>query len=288
MESFAVVIPGGLMANGSRYQDAELRPITGADEVFLMDARETHPPAQLVTALLSKCLIRLGPYDKIDEEIVRSLIVGDRESLLLNLQRITWGELMECVLNCPNPECREKMDLNLKVSDLLVPPYPEIRDVYEIVLSDNGNSCKIQFRLLRGSDQEAAADLAHRDLNAAANLLINRCLVSREGECRDNSGILTLEFAQKISSLMADLDRQALMTLNFSCPFCRMEIATNFDIASYLFREIESRKKSLYREVHTLAFHYHWSEAEIMSLTPKKRYTYLQLLDQELANGGRM
>jgi hypothetical protein len=195
---------------------------------------------------------------------------------------------MECILNCPNPECREKIELNMKVGDLLVPPYPEIKDVYETVLSHNVKSCKVQFRLLRGADQEAAAALAHKDLNAATDLLINRCIVSKEGECQENRGFLPMALAQQISELMADLDRQALMTLNFSCPFCRRDISTNFDIASYLFGEIENRKKSLYREVHTLAFHYHWSETEIMSMTPKKRYLYLQLLEEELTDGGRV
>jgi hypothetical protein len=45
--------------------------------------------------------------------------------------------------------------------------------------------------------------------------------------------------------------------------------------------------KHLYREVHLLAFFYHWSEAEIMGMTAKKRHLYLDLLTEALTEEGR-
>ncbi|HEX7048849.1 MAG TPA: hypothetical protein VF188_01455 [Longimicrobiales bacterium] len=43
---------------------------------------------------------------------------------------------------------------------------------------------------------------------------------------------------------------------------------------------------ALYREVHHLAFHYHWSEAEILAMTRSKRQRYLSLLAQHLEAAG--
>ena len=43
----------------------------------------------------------------------------------------------------------------------------------------------------------------------------------------------------------------------------------------------------LYKDIHLLAFYYHWSENEIMSMTIKKRKKYIQLLNEELNETGR-
>jgi len=43
----------------------------------------------------------------------------------------------------------------------------------------------------------------------------------------------------------------------------------------------------LYRDVHYLALHYHWSEDEIMSMTISKRKRYIEILEDELREGGK-
>src|SRR5207302_1668287 len=83
--------------------------------------------------------------------------------LLLHLRRLTAGDRMPCVLACPSPDCGARLDLDLKVSDLLVPPYHEAREGYEARMGDGAGACHVRFRLPNGSDQEAAADLARTD-----------------------------------------------------------------------------------------------------------------------------
>lgn len=39
---------------------------------------------------------------------------------------------------------------------------------------------------------------------------------------------------------------------------------------------------ALFRQVHTLALHYHWSQAEILGLSRACRLRYLALLDEYL------
>jgi hypothetical protein len=43
----------------------------------------------------------------------------------------------------------------------------------------------------------------------------------------------------------------------------------------------------LYRDVHYLALHYHWSENEIMCMTTSKRKQYIDLLEDELRERGK-
>ncbi len=48
--------------------------------------------------------------------------------------------------------------------------------------------------------------------------------------------------------------------------------------ADLLFRELAEHGDRLYREVHHLALHYHWSERDILALPHGKRRRYLALL----------
>jgi hypothetical protein len=40
--------------------------------------------------------------------------------------------------------------------------------------------------------------------------------------------------------------------------------------------------ENIYREVHMLAFYYHWSESDILGMNQRKRGRYLELLDETL------
>ena len=48
------------------------------------------------------------------------------------------------------------------------------------------------------------------------------------------------------------------------------------DIVSFLWSEISSLAKRHLREVHTLAWAYGWSEADILAMSPARRQFYLE------------
>jgi hypothetical protein len=77
---------------------------------------------------------------------------------------------------------------------------------------------------------------------------------------------------------MAELDPQAETALHLTCPACQHSFTTVFDIGDYFFRELRAREVHRYQEVHQLALAYHWSETEILSMSPRKRQIYLDLL----------
>ncbi len=92
------------------------------------------------------------------------------------------------------------------------------------------------------------------------------------------------ELAQQISERMGELDPQAEIVLQLQCPSCRHHFTTAFDSGEYFFRELSARQDRRYREVHQLAFAYHWSEADILSMSPRKRQRYLDLLAENLVS----
>src|SRR5262249_51422568 len=149
------------------------------------------------------------------EETARSLTVGDREALLLHLRRRTLGERLQCVLRCPAPDCGEKMDLELPVGDMLLPPYADSRPWHETTVGENGASYAVRFRLPTGADQEAAAVLARRDPGAAAEQLLHRCVerVAPAGEPDAAMEAWPSAVAEQIPAQMAALDPQAELEL---------------------------------------------------------------------------
>ena len=282
LDQISVTLPRGLWLEGSRFQEAEVRPLTGRDEAWLLDGSEFLLPAQWTTALLSRCVIRLGPLSPVSAETVRSLAVGDREALTLHLRRLTLGNRLQCVLRCPRAECNEPLDLELDIGELLQPPYPDPRPFYEVTIGENGAAYKVKFRLPTGGDQEEAASLARQDPGAGAEVLLRRCLELVSGEGHEPVDALPAALVEQISEMMAELDPQSELKLNLTCPVCGHFFSTIFDTASYFFQELAGRSKHLYREVHQLAFYYHWGEAEIMGMTARKRQRYLEFLAEAL------
>jgi hypothetical protein len=86
----------------------------------------------------------------------------------------------------------------------------------------------------------------------------------------------------QLSATMSKLDPQAELILNTTCPVCCCEFSTELDFSHYFFDELHNRSRHIYREVHKLAFHYHWNENDIMTMTPTRRRLYLNLLAEEM------
>ena len=276
--------------NGSWQRTVWLRPLSGWDEAFLIEDARLLLPAERTTALLQRVLEDRGTGEPVTSEFVRELSIGDREALLLHLRRLTLGEKISCVLSCPQPTCGEQMDLDLKVSDLLLPPgtLPP-QEEYETVVEGEGKSYRVRFRMPNGGDQEAAAALATRDYDAAVSLLYRRCVKSSvllAGE-DDTQLELTLEAKRALQQVMSGLDEQAEVLLNLTCPACKLSFVLPFDTGDYFYRELTRRGDNIYREVHLLALHYHWSEAEIMNMSRQRRRLYLGMLADSLNSGRR-
>ena len=277
-----VTLPGGLWVGDACQREAELRPLTGTDEAILLDKGTNLSPAQRTTMQITSCLIRLGSIDPVTPSIARSLTVGDREALLLHLRRLTFGDKMQCILNCPSPTCREKMEIDLKVSDLLIPPYADTKAVHETTVTQNNATYRVTFHLPTGGDQEEAGTVAMTSPEAAVDLLIRRCVEKVTTELGEIAELQLPLVADQLSREMFELDPQAELKLDVTCPYCGHSCCAFLDASTFLSQELVAASKHLFKEVHLLAFYYHWSENEILSLTPTRRHRYLDLLDDEL------
>jgi hypothetical protein len=272
-----VTLSHGCLSGRERHRVATVRALTGADEIAIATL-ETSSAAARVTALLARAVERLGPIQPVGSDVTATLTVGDREALVLHVRRLTLGDRLACMIRCP--QCREPMDLDLRVSDLLLPSTPDEPVEHELDLDDGGTAYHVSFRLPTGADLEDAATVAARDgIAEAARRILRRCVA--RVTCGGDTVSLPSRLERVVSTAMASRDPQAELMLRPLCPSCGAHFEALLDAASFLFDEIGARVRTLFGEVHLLARHYHWSEAEILSLSPARRHAYLSLIGEE-------
>jgi hypothetical protein len=229
-------------------------------------------PSERGTVLLARCL-------EAGDRIAPMLTVGDREALLLNLRLLTLGDTINAVLRCPAASCGEPMDLSLAVSTLLLPPYLDSRATYDITVDVDGRACEATFRLPTAADLDCAAPLARTDPDRAATGILRRCVLrARAGGVTVQPDDLPVAAQDAISEAMAEYDPQAELNLDLCCPACGFSFSALFDAAAFFLNELEQLGAQLLADVHTLALHYHWSEAEIRRMPVSRRKKYLAML----------
>jgi hypothetical protein len=285
MDAVEVKLPGGVKVGEQWYRCAWLRPISGREEEFLLLEGKYLSAAARTTQLLTRCLLRVGAVEPVAAELVRRLSTGDREALLLHIRRLTLGERISCLLSCAN--CKKKMDLDLQIEELLLPPYAHSQETHEVDISDGANSYRVRFRVPNGEDQEAVASAAERSVNAAAELVLGRCIERVESADKEKLSDLPDVVLRELPAKMAVLDPQAEILLDLTCPECAAAFVVPFDAGDYFIRELALHERELYREVHALSLHYHWSEDAALGLSRRKRQTYFELLADDLMRGGR-
>ncbi len=295
MDQTTVRLPGGWWDPSGRLQrDAVLTVLTGRDEEQLsqLGRQET---ASLVTQVLSRCVRRLGDVSPVPAGVVRELLVADRDYLLLRLRQATFGDRIRADLFCPWAECGERMSVDFSIDELPVRESARKGPVYEMTLSPMALAGsagagdlaggEVAFRLPTGADQEELSGLLASDEARALTLLLARCIERLGARATPDadavaglSGLARAEIEAEMLRAAPAVERE----IETACAECRRAFTTPVDLRRFFFGELRTDNELLYREVHYLAYHYHWSEAEIMAMPRTKRALYLDVLSGEI------
>ena len=141
------------------------------------------------------------------------------------------------------------------------------------------------FRLPNGGDQEILSPLIYENEAKALTMLLTRC-IKAIGTYEDPGYELVSKLSplarMEIEKKMEEIAPKVQLTLTAHCPECNREFEVPFDIQDFFFGELRTSMDLLYREVHYLAYHYHWSEKEIMEMPRDKRRRYIEVLADEI------
>ncbi|RZU35934.1 hypothetical protein EV284_3417 [Streptomyces sp. BK022] len=170
-------LPGGYVLGGdyasARY-DAEVRELTGADEEALTKAR-SGGIGKFVSTLLQAGTVSVAGM-KATPALLSELLLGDRDMLLLEIRRATYGDEVEWEhYSCP--WCGEEFHLTITLDEIPVRRLDDpSKRVFEVELR---RGRKAFVRLPVGSDQEALLAVAERATDSEQNtLLLSRCIIS--------------------------------------------------------------------------------------------------------------
>ncbi len=76
---------------------------------------------------------------------------------------------------------------------------------------------------------------------------------------------------------LSTCDPQADVRIDLDCASCGHRWTSPFDIARYLWTELETHARRLLYDVHALATAYGWAEADVLAVSPARRRYYLEL-----------
>lgn len=199
------------------------------------------------------------------------LCIGARDALLLELRGTLFGRQLACTASCP--DCGERCEWDCALDSLRVAhdaPLPP----KSIELADG--EWQVRARPATGADLAAVSDCA--DEASAVRTLFERCVVeARCGEREVSASALPAEWIDRISAALADADPPAIADISLACPACAHRWDADFDIAAYLWTELDAWASRTLADVHELALRYGWSETEILALTPARRARYLAM-----------
>src|SRR4051812_27885992 len=224
----------------------------------LLDAWERglgQRPAERALTLLAAASPGTSP------DALTGLSIGRRDAGLLAIREQTFGSSVTGIADCPN--CSERIELTFDVSEIAMPDAP--------VATESFTASGVRFRLPDSRDLLALTGSG--DVASGRALLLRRCVVDREADS------LTDDDVAAIVSAMAEADPQADVQLDLSCPACQHQWFAVFDIASFLWTEVNAWAHRTLQDVHRLAVAYGWREPDILSLSPWRRQVYLEMAD---------
>ncbi|RKG93214.1 hypothetical protein [Corallococcus terminator] len=273
-----VLLPHGLFDEDGRcHRQGELRPLTGREEWALAQAGEQLGP-RTVSALLASCLGRLGAYPNVDASLAAALTRGDRHHLALHLRARMYGDRLMLVARCPAPGCGAMADVDVCLS-ALAPERPDAApEVLRVVLPEG----HAEVREPTGEDDAVLWDVEGSREERSA-LLWSR-LVEVEGRPLSPGDwrALPAKSRHAVALALAEGTTAPDLGLLARCPRCSAWLELELDPFALLARELRGGAERLETEVHVLAFHYHWSETDILALPRSRRWRYLELLRREL------
>jgi hypothetical protein len=242
-----------------------MRALTSAGLLEVWERGQGYGPTVRALALLA------AANPEVAWEELGALPLGERDRRLLALREGTLGCGIEGVARCPG--CGEPLDVSIDTRDLRTGA--DGAAAPELTLSRGG--LELRFRVPTSLDLLAAEGC--RGVEEARRLLAERCVVeARLDGLAVPAAELREEDVAALAAALAEADPGAELLLELRCPACGHGWWEILDVASFFWTELEVQARRLLREVHVLARAYGWREADVLSLSHRRRRLYLEMV----------
>jgi hypothetical protein len=203
-------------------------------------------PALLISAL--SCV----PLD-----VALDLGVAQRDAALIAWRQALFGDEWRAFAQCP--DCGAMLEYELPITPDMFAEPAEVIDV-----EAQGRVWRLRWPTSRDLAQAAAC----ADHDVARQALLARML--------ETSPQATPPTAQLLEAVAAA--HKGFWSVDLRCCACPRVWSVVFDAGEFLWREIRAAARRILRDVDAIARVYHWSEADILSMSETRRAAYLELL----------
>lgn len=203
------------------------------------------------------------------EDDADNVTVGQCDRALISVYRSLFGNRVVCRADCP--KCHEDHELDLDLN-MFNTPQPTVT---QPKLRLGTSTLQWRFPRARMLTHLTARPQAG---TTARSQLIRECVV----EVRQGKKLLPVEawpsdLPERLAEVMSAADPLLDPRVALECTGCGYAWSVCFDIAAFLWSEIDVVARRLMNEVHRLAAAYGWSESEILDMSAARRAAYLQM-----------
>lgn len=243
-----VQLPGGLFHKNRLYQTAEVKELNGHDEEVLARASQAQVfnPYYFMDKILKCGVTQIGDASPADtEKLLGELLIGDREMLILEIRRATYGDNLELPgWQCPS--CSNSADLEMQLDDIPISKVTDIQDELEFdVKLKKGATAHV--KLANGNDLLAIYEKQELTTAQRETILLSRCV----DYITDASGFESYMAARPSMALeMSMPDRHAILKelderqpgpkynkIDFTCETCGKETQLRVEL-NHLFLDL--------------------------------------------------
>lgn len=241
-----VTLPGGLIRKDQVIKTVTVKELTGADEEALAKASQSLSPFVFLDRLLKCGVVSIGDEATVEnEKLLKQMIIGDREALLLGIRKATYGSQLDVDgWMCSN--CGATEDLSMDLSDI---PYITMADTRNDTEFDvpfrKGGYAKV--RLATGADQLAMFEKNDLTRAQTETIMLSRCIttiVDPKGFEHNMAGFPSMARDMSIPDRHAVLKQLAKRQpgpkydeVKYECPNCSTEVNVSVTLSN-LFLEL--------------------------------------------------
>jgi hypothetical protein len=239
-----------------------MRALSATDILRIWEWGEREGPTERAMFILAT-----GAGRPLDE--LARLPIGARDDLLLSLRELTFGSTLDMRIACP--ACANRLSLSFPTAPLRGGEASSAELGAPIWLDEEG----ITVRVRAATSEDLTAIARAGNVETARQRLIERCVARTDGEPLE-AALLSEASIAALSEQMTQADPRAEIFFALDCPACGHGWPVLFDIAAFFWRELAAEADRLLFEVDALARVYHWREADILSMSSRRRQAYLE------------
>jgi len=277
VDTVAVRLRHGLWARGGHERVLRLRTPAPADVAALAD--DGASPAAWAMRAVAAFARPVGARDA--RATAADLVLGDQAIALLAVRGLLEEGGASLTLACAS--CGEELEATVDMDSLAAgepmpdgpwheAAFPAGHEGRSGDTEEGDGAARIRFRLPTAGD--LAAVVAGGD--PSPHTLLSRIVA--EPRPQDLTGI-----ERAVADRLEVLDPLAEIMIQAACPACGEPVETVLDPVQEARAAVARAADRIEWEVHALASHYHWSEADILALPEGRRARYIGLVMREAA-----